>query len=362
VYGRHHWIGGIALSLLLFHPLLLVLKYLSVSFRDAALFFLPAANNLPNGFGLVALASLITLLVITFYSRLPYHQWKLTHWFMRVAFVFAVLHLLVIQSDVSRFMPLKWYMLLLAAIGLTSAAYRSVVSWTAWGNCKYEMKEVRALSSDITEIVLSPVGKALAYRPGQFSFIRFVQKGFTAESHPFTLSSSPDEPELRFSIKASGDDTKTLMQLKSGTYAYLEGPFGEFIFDRAELKRQIWVAGGIGITPFLSMARSLPRSAGLSRYGGYDINMFYCVKNSDEAVFLKELEQIAERFSRFRVMPWYSDVSGFITAQAIEKRSGLRDADIFICGPGKMIRSLRTQMIGLGVLKKRMYSEEFDLL
>src|SRR6185436_3048157 len=76
--------------------------------------------------------------------------------------------------------------------------------------------------------------------------------------HPFSITSAPAERTLRITVKAIGDYTNALRRLlDEGAEAIVEGPFGSFSNAGLPQPRQIWAAGGIGVTPFLSMARSL---------------------------------------------------------------------------------------------------------
>jgi len=117
-YKAHHFFGGLAFVLLLFHPLFLAVKYLLVSARSAALFLLPGTDWTIN-FGILALLLLMILLVFTFFIKLPYDRWRLTHRFLGFSFFLASLHAFFIQSDISRYLPLRIYMPLLSLTGLS---------------------------------------------------------------------------------------------------------------------------------------------------------------------------------------------------------------------------------------------------
>jgi predicted ferric reductase len=176
------------------------------------------------------------------------------------------------------------------------------------------------------------------------------------EPHPFTISSAPSENNLRLTVKHLGDFTGELGALTAGAGARIEGPFGKFSFLEVAEKKQIWVAGGIGITPFLSMARSL------NTYTGYQIDLFYCVKTEAEAVFIDELKEVAGKSGQLRVIPFFSDKQGYISAEQIDKLSGLAGKEIFVCGPPALMKSLKEQFGKLNVPKASVHSEEFAIL
>lgn len=355
IYVKHHLFGGTALVLLLFHPLFLVAKLIPLSLREAALFFIPG-RDLPRTYGILALLLLIALLTITFYGNWRYQRWKFSHKFLGLAFFSASLHVFFIPSDASRYLPLRAYMLALITFGLAAVIYRTLLGWVLVKKYPYQVRAVRQLNPEVVEIELAPGNGPMTHRSGQFMFVSFLQPGFSREYHPFTISSAPGEPALRLTIKNSGDWTAGLNRLKSGARARLEGPFGRFSFLEAESREQIWVAGGIGITPFLSMARSL------SGRSDYRIVLFYSASTLGEAVFLDELSAIAESNPSFRLVPFVSSSQGRITAERIDQICNLSGKEIFICGPLNMMKDLKAQFKKFNVPSRLVHSEEFALL
>ena len=128
------------------------------------------------------------------------------------------------------------------------------------GRHRYRVDEVRQLDDDVVEIVMVPVGRPFAFQAGQFVYATFHQSGIPRESHPFTIASAPGDDPLRLAVKRFGDFTSSMMKLRPGSQSQLEGPFGGFHLRSDPAHPQTWIAGGIGITPFLSWARSLDSS------------------------------------------------------------------------------------------------------
>jgi predicted ferric reductase len=355
MYAWHHFFGGVALALLLFHPLLLTAKYIPQSLDKAVLMFIPV-GNWPNNFGIFALYLMIILLVFTFYIRPRYHVWKLSHKFFGLAFFFAGLHAFLIPSDISRYLPLKIYMLILAGMGLTAFFYRSVFGRLLVKKFSYAVENIRALNNDILEIEMRPRNKKINFSPGQFVFAIFHSHGLKIEEHPFSIISSPQENNLKITIKSLGDYTSILRdKIKKGDAVKIEGPFG-MLFSNGESnnKNQVWIAGGIGVTPFLSAAKDLKSNN--------KIDLYYCVNNKEEAVYLDILSEISYNNNNFRIIPFYSKEFGFITADLIKKTSGnLESKEIFLCGPPTMMKSLKKQFKKLGINENPIHSEEFNL-
>jgi predicted ferric reductase len=137
----------------------------------------------------------------------------------------------------------------------------------------------------------------------------------------------------------------------------VEGAYGRFSYGNFGNSQQIWVAGGIGITPFLSMARAL--GPDVAR-----VDLYYSVKNESELVGLAELQavQASGQNQVFRLFPFVADKQGFLTAAYIDQYSGgLQGKDVLLCGPPPMMKALKKQLRDLGVPRRRVHSEEFSL-
>ena len=342
----HHLAGAASFVLLLFHPIFLAARFLGFSLKMALAFLLPG-SELANNFGIIALFIMMALLAMTFFVKLAYHRWKFFHQFLGIAFIIASLHVLLISSDVSRSMSLRLYILSWAAVGILFYFKRTVLGSLLTRKYSYKVADVNKLNEEIIEIVLSPVGEHLHFTPGQFAFLRFP--AVTKENHPFTISSSPSEPNLRFTIKALGDHTSKLRELAIGSPVEVEGPHGRFLVSN--LGEQIWIAGGIGITPFLSRARSRMLPA--------RVDFYYTVTRAEEAVFAKELAALESKTFKFNLV--ITAQMGRLTADKISEQCGSLSAkQVYICGPSSMLSDLAGQLKKAGA--RHIHSEIFGFL
>lgn len=355
VYTYHRAVGAIAFSLLLFHPLFLVFKYLGLSLRSAALFLLPFTGNPAVTYGIIALLSLIILIVITFYAKIKYNYWKISHKFMTLVFIFALLHVIFISSDISRDLILRAYIIVLGLVGLAVASNRAWLYNIFHNDFIYKIINLNWFNKNVVEIELEPINRTMPFQSGQFAFLRFKGASLSAESHPFSMSAAPSGRNLKFVIKSLGDYTDRLASLRAGDSGLIHGPFGKFSFKNISGRKQIWLAGGIGITPFLSMAGDLADD--------YKVDLYYCTKDRAEAVLIEELEKTAAANSNFRLIPWFSAERGRISGEKIAELSqGLNDKEILLCGPLVFMKSLREQLMKLGVAKDKIHWEKFDLI
>lgn len=354
LYDYHRIIGEVALVLLLLHPLLLIPRYTAGHWEKALAFLLPGSNWAQN-WGFFALVLMLCLIIVTLYLRPKYNIWKWTHKFLGLAFFLASLHIWFISSDISNNLPLRIYILGISVAGLITFIYKSILGRWLVPQRNFIVSKLTKLNKQVWEISLEPVKNKLNFLPGQYVFVSFFDPNLSSESHPFSISSSPDDKNLTLTIKEMGDFTQKLSQISVGSIAKLEGPFGSFSFGNAFNNRQIWIAGGIGITPFLSMAKAL------KNFPAYQVELYCCTKTADEVVHMDELQQLATELSgRLLIHTHLADHQNRITAVFIEKTSGLTDKDIFICAPPGMIKALRQQFISKGIPGHAIHSEEFN--
>ncbi|PJE33126.1 Phenol hydroxylase P5 protein [Pseudooceanicola marinus] len=259
---------------------------------------------------------------------LPYHWWKRTHYLMLLPFGAATFHLAFNMK-----MPVTYQTLAegFAALGAICALLWIVsFAWRMICARKYEVVEVTRLG-DVTGIRARPLGRPLKHRAGQFAYIRANRAGLR-EAHPFSISGGEGrDGELQFNIKALGDFTGRLPDLQPGDRLTVEGPYGHFRYPARD-GRQLWIAAGIGVTPFLSFVRSLPEDL------KGEVEMVYLVRTRDEALALDELEAAAARVPNFSFTLHPSKEKG--RWQAPEETPADLRAVLF-CGPPMVRDALR---------------------
>ena len=207
-----------------------------------------------------------------------------------------------------------------------------------------------------TEVVLKPVGDMLKFKPGQFAFVEVQGKGWS-EPHPFTISSAPGEDRLRFTMKVLGDWTRKVREeLEPGGEVIVRGPYGRFDASNTHSKKQVWIAGGIGLTPFLSKLRAL--EDGDDR----DIHFAYAARNKGEALYLDELKAIEQMRPNLTLYPLFSDEGDFARIDVAKERlpGQLSDFEYFICGPRPMVDGLMKDLKAEGVKRKAIHVEAFE--
>lgn len=347
----HHIIGAISFILLLHHPLFLAVQALP-NF-DLASRYLYFGTTSSYNFGVIAIYGMIILLALTLVVKLPYDVWIKTHDLFGIVLFFASLHIFFITSDVSRYMPLRIWMFINLDLGLFFYIYK--VFLYRWFGPKYEytVSKINQIN-DVYEIYLTPVDESIRFKPGQFCFVSFDKLGLT-EAHPFSFSSSPDEMTLRFSVKIVGDYTLSLKNLTVGTKCSVWGAYGKFYYGFDSKKDVVFLAGGIGITPFMSLLNYevlhiKPRK----------IHLFYSSRSLNDAIYDDELLTLQTRLPNFTYFQNFGDQKPRLNCQTIISEAGdLHNKIFYICGPTPMMYSLASQLKENGVKTKDIIFEDF---
>lgn len=348
LYVTHRWVNSAAILLLIAHFLL----------------FMDLPPDEPGTIvGMIAYVGLLLIAIISIaprlpvirrYLQLPYHIWQRTHRLVGIFFALGLLHFLWVEPIVLNRAP-GIYIQLFAVLGIGAYLYKQIFHRFFVRKKKYTVTAVHRHPSQVSEVVLTPSGQPLTHQAGQFMFVQF-DNAQLGEAHPFTISSAPGEPALRLSIKASGDWTQRLHeQLKPGTPAQVEGPYGRFSYKQGGPK-QIWLAGGIGVTPFRSWVRALNGRL------DHTIHFFYTARHAPDALFWEEFDQAGSRLPTFNAHLHLSSQNGRLTAQTIQQTLGhdLNDYHVYLCGPVKLIEAALQQFQDLGIPRSQIHFEEFN--
>ena len=320
--------------------------------------------RLGNYLGVMAFMGIVTIVLITLAPRIPflnkltggdYNDWKKFKRYIGIFFILAFIHALTVPNPLDAFIAINWVQIFFI-IGTASYLYTEVFGQFFKKYLPYTVEAVNHPNQSTTEVVLrakkDPIQKQ---RAGQFLFVRFMENGLN-ESHPFTISSAPHEDVLRLTVKACGDFTRDLFaNLKTGTEAVLEGAYGMFDYKTGGPK-QIWVAGGIGVTPFLSFIRDL--KTGLN----HDVDFYYTIRHREEAVFVDEIEETAKKNPQLKARLRFSSIDGSLTVEEIIRNAGgdIRGHHVYMCGPLPMVQAFEKKFIEAGVPVENIHFEEFN--
>jgi len=234
---------------------------------------------------------------------------------------------------------------------------------------KFQVDKVILESASMTTLELHPVnGKIFSYKPGQFAFIRLKDSAISAEEHPFSLTSEPDnEKTISMTIKKLGDWTEKVSEVQPGSMAMVDGPYGKFSplnYDCSE--GLVLVAGGVGITPMLSIIRYFEKHDRNQK-----IILFWGIKNNGDFICGNEFKRWLKEMKNFTFIPvvsegGFSGETGHINRKIMERylqKSAYKidRCQYFFCGPRPMRGSIEKILLEMGVSKQRFHFENFSL-
>jgi predicted ferric reductase len=335
----------------------------------------PYLNELGSVLGQVALLGLVLLLLWALAPRLSavtrriptqvhrwfmqYQRWFTLHRLTGLFVVAGLVHGALVDPVLRRSTILLGWYVAVAAVGTAAYVYRELFLrfFSRRWQYDYTVKAINRLDPRALEVMLAPTARPLPFLAGQFVFVRFGGSS-EWERHPFTVSSAPQERDLRLSIEALGDYTQYLsVTLQPGAPAIVSIAFGLFDY-RQGTREQVWIAGGIGITPFRSWIRAFPTEQQME----FDIDLYYTVRSEDEALFLDEIRTAATQYPSFRPHISYSQRDGSLTMEHIVETSGggtIVTKDVYMCGPSGMTESFQHSLRKLGVPPIHIHFEHF---
>ncbi len=355
MYIIHHVIGALSFVLLMVHPMFMVCSYLTISLQAAATLILPNLANYPLLSGYMSLITMIILLIITFYLMLEYDIWKKTHQWLGLALFFAAIHIATSPTTLESNLWLRVYIYTSLVIAVVSFLYTKFSTHVGVSVTWFTVEQLQQLH-DATALYLKPKRHMPRFFPGQFMFLEFRHRGILKESHPFSIASAPHEPNMLFITKPVGDFTEQIRLADPGALVKVQGPYGHFSYVFHPRVKQLWVAGGIGVTPFMSMLRSLGPNH------RFDIVFVYCVSTPEEGIFSADLTLLAQRIPNVHFQTWVSKVQGRLTGDILNFiTKDIPEREIFICGPPPMMKSLKVQLAKHGAKPGRVHTEEFAM-
>jgi predicted ferric reductase len=358
VYKAHRHIGESAFFLIFLHPVFLAVAHAdSVSEFFRYLWF---SGNWVRNTGLIAIGVFILLVVLSIYAKIAYHRWKRSHDFFGALLVLIVLHAVLSNGEIMQYPVLRvwhgtWVVLALAAYAYIQVFYRRFGPLY-----DYNVESVEDVGDAITEVRLKPKGRAMRPAPGQFIYVSFDADAVNNEPHPFSISSSPEAAHLRLSIKRLGDWTQDVVQIKEGKSARVWGPYGHFTkltLDQP-LMPLVMIAGGIGITPFLSFVAS----EAFARRDGKS-TLVYAIPDRSSAVYLEELRARENALPNLTLHVHYSDESGYVDLAYLESvvQQPFIDCLFLVCGPPALMDAIRALLADAGVRARQVTVEDFEI-
>ena len=346
MYRGHRWAGALAIPMMFLHtqiePRTKGANLIAGASKNAA----DAAEDLAST-GELLLYGLIGLSLL---RLVPYRWWKWTHKLFGVPFAFASWHFYTASKPYDNASAWGWYFAAFMLTGLVAYAARVFVRDTIVQGSDYTIVSTEH-QGNLTRIELEPNSEPISFVPGQFAFIRIAVKGMS-EPHPFSIASAPSEHNLTFYIRHLGDWSARLVDAElSGATVKVEGPYGAFKPTSSTLDKTLWIAGGVGITPFLSSLADLSPVQSPP-------TLLYACRNTASDPLVSLLQRAAA--------DGLIDLSLFHSGNRLTPASlrelfpdGLSSHHVALCGPADLVKTMAPAAASLGA--GSVATEEFDI-
>ncbi len=361
IYRTHKWAGILAVCFATLHWLIEmsgdILK--STIGREGRLpkekfaGFLEILRDLAEDMGEWAIYAVLAMLAITLWKKFPYRTWRFLHRAMPVLYLMLAFHAALLAPQDYWAQPIGALLAVLLAAGVYGAS-RSLLGDI--GRAREASGTIIAIehpAADVTTVRCHLVRGWRGHQPGQFAFVSFDDR---EGAHPFTIASADHgDSTISFQIKALGDYTSGLAtRLQTGQVVRVEGPYGRFDIARCNPRaRQIWIAGGIGVTPFLAWLESLqaaPEQAPAAE-------LHYCTRDRDTDAFVPRLEALCAALPGIRLHIHGARQGANLTAEALGEA---KHAEIWFCGPSGLADALRRGLRTMG-WQPRFHQEAFEM-
>lgn len=373
----HKWFNIVGFLVFLLHPLAL-LGLLNPILSPSSTFALPITTLIPEfAIGEAAYrANLLNLGVMAFYAwaliwvtsalfkgRMKFRLWKFIHLLTYPILFFGLIHLEI--GFLHKLFPILDYFnyfflgsFVLVVIWQLAGRLGILIPW-------YEIVKVEQVSQGAVSLRLHPLNSfpmPIRPEPGQYIYIQDKRAG---ESHPFSISDyDPDTKQIEITIKDLGKFSKKVQNYQVGQQLIVDGPYGVFLKEiDTNSKNVVFMAGGVGITPFMSVLRVLSRI----KQDDENIWLFFGNKTYTDMMFREELDKLSAENDWLKVVhildsqPDFEGEQGFITSELLKKYlDNLNGFEYFMCGPPIMMTNVSKDLIKAGVHDHKIHMEEFS--
>lgn len=301
--------------------------------------------------------------------KLSYEKCLLLHYAMPPGMVLLIAHVVLIPGQ--GFGIFKACMVMIGCSTLSVFLYHKMIVPKIRQRYPWRVNKVVPESETVVTLFFDPPpGKTIKHRAGQFCYIRPLDRAMPSQSHPFTISSAPDDKLLSITVKQLGDFTAKMKEIKRGSLVCIDGAYGDFSHDRVpEGRTLIFIAGGIGITPMLSMLQDLSVKDPMRK-----VILVWGVRYAADLIRLNEIEAITKQMEHLAFEPVLSREQewegrrGRIDKNLLDQVLNLNgismdnqgDCEFFICGPGQMNADMLQVLKEKKIPGRAIHTEQFS--
>jgi len=366
MYRTHKWAGILAVCFAALHWLIEMSSDILKAMigregrvpEEKYTALLKALRDLAEDMGEWAIYAVLAMLVLTLWKRFPYRPWRFLHQAMPVLYLMLAFHAALLAPPDYWAQPVGGLLALLLCAGV----YGSVHSLAGHiGRSRQVYGTIISIERPTPDIVAVRCQLDIGWRghrPGQFAFITFDPK---EGPHPYTIASADQGNRvIGFQIKALGDYTRKLAdQLQLGQAVMIEGPYGRFDIARHDPRaQQVWIAGGIGVTPFLAWLESFQTRPGEAPAA----DLHYCTRDREADPFVARLTSLCATLPGIQLHAHCARQGGRLdVANMVTEKVGALLTEIWFCGPQGLAESLEKELYASRCGKFCFHQEAFEM-
>lgn len=321
-------------------------------------------------FAVAAVVALLALMLMSIFRRrlgLKYTTWKLWHWLLAiVVLVTSLAHAVLVNHYLQD--PVEQIIWLgLSALFVGVAVWmRLVQPWLRWRR-RWRITAITPGPMQTTTLTLVPqrAGMRFQFQPGQFAWLAARRSPFSLADNPFSISSSAEHPEqLQFTIKSHQGFSAEVASLQVGETVTVDGPHGGFVLgDLPPEVPAVFIGAGVGVTPLLSMLRTLA-----DRQPEQRCCLWLGNRRADAIVAADAVAELPQRLPNLHIVHALSEPEQGQGAQRIDTNfidrhwpADGHHAQFYICGPDPFMDAVEACLRLRGIPEHQIHSERFAM-
>jgi predicted ferric reductase len=290
-------------------------------------------------------------------KKMSYETWWTIHLYTYLAIALSFMHQIRTGPMFLTHPVYKWYW-----IGLYLLAVAIVIYWRfvipIYRYFRHEVRVHKIIDEGANMVSIVMRGRDLKMmnaQGGQFFTWRFLTPGHVWVAHPYSLSATPTNDELRITVKNLGDGSGSVKDINPGTRVFFEGPYGVFTAQKVTkgLGQVVLVGGGVGIAPLIALMDEIDESVA--------IDVLFRVSREDEIVLNKDLDDLAnKRGARVHYLVGPRKKHPMNAREIMKYVPSFRYSDVYVCGPTPLVEAVREAAEACGIPKNRFHAEIFE--
>ncbi|MFZ0160934.1 MAG: ferredoxin reductase family protein [Kineosporiaceae bacterium] len=367
---RHRLVGFTSVNLLAVHLVLIIAGYAAVDDVNLVAQTWDFVVNYPGMLLATAATALIVMVSWTSIKRarakLRYESWHLLHLYAYLGVGLSIPHEVWTGADFTH-SPIArayWWSLYAAALGAVLIWRIAVPLWRS-RRSRIEVEQVVAEGPGVVSVIMNGHRLDRLGNAGQFLTWRFLDRQGWTRGHPYSLSAVPTRNRMRITVKALGDGSHSLAQLRPESRVLVEGPYGRLHAGVRTRRKVTLIGSGIGITPLRALLEEFEQAPG-------EVTLIYRASRTEDLVLRGELDALAAaRGARvfYVIGPRVSGRSSWLPQSAahLDDATALRqlvpdiaDNDVYLCGAEAWMDAAAAAAAACGVPRQRIHLERFS--